>query len=167
MQQATLAKLAITTAVAVGGVGFLVYSSVAGAAHYKMVDDLVTGGLDGWGDTELKVHGFVQPGSIIDTIIDHEMQHEFILENNGKQVRVFARGPVPDTFKDRSEVVATGHLLRPIQLQPRADQICRYKHGPACPIQLETLALDATDVTAKCPEHYDQQRPPLPPPSYR
>src|SRR5437763_394052 len=46
MQQATLAKLAITSAVAVAGVGFLVYSSVAGAAHYKMVDELVVARAD-------------------------------------------------------------------------------------------------------------------------
>jgi cytochrome c-type biogenesis protein CcmE len=167
MQQATLAKLAITSAVAVAGVGFLVYSSVAGAAHYKMVDELVTGGMDDWGDTELKVHGFVQRGSIIDTILDHEMQHAFILENKGKQIRVFVRGPVPDTFNDAAEVVATGHLLRPIQLQPRADQICRNKHGPACPIQLDAVALDATDVTAKCPEHYAKPSTPMPPPSWK
>ncbi len=149
-----LAKLAITAAVAGAAIAFRVFSSVAQAQHSLMVDDLVTGGLDGWGDTELKVHGFVEHGSIVETIMDHELQHAFVLENKGKRIRVFARGPVPDTFKDGAEVVATGHLRRPIQLQPRADQMCRYKHGPPCPLALDTLALDATDVSAKCPTRY-------------
>ena len=41
MNNRTLGKIALTTAVALGGVVFLVKSSVSSAQHYMMVDDLI------------------------------------------------------------------------------------------------------------------------------
>ena len=109
MQKGTLAKIALTAVVVVGGGGFLVYSSVDHAQHYEMVDALIAGGLTHWGDTELKIHGFVQAGTIVETVVDQQMQRSFILEKDGKKIRVFSKGPKPDTFKDQSEVVANPH----------------------------------------------------------
>jgi cytochrome c-type biogenesis protein CcmE len=157
MQNATLGKLAITAAVAIGGLGFLVYSSAAQAQHYRMVDDLIGDGLEHWRDKELKVHGWVEAGTIVQAVVDHEMHQTFVLEKNGKRIRIFSKGPIPDTFKDRAEVVATGHLVAPGPLQPVADTMCASSRT-GCPVRAgaeQAWVLDATDVSAKCPTHYD------------
>ena len=65
MQNSTLAKVALSAVVLVAGVGVLVYSSASSAQHYKMVDDLVGGKLEQWKDKEMKVHGWVEAGSIV------------------------------------------------------------------------------------------------------
>src|SRR5438045_256773 len=98
MTNATLAKIVLTGVVAVGGGGFLVYSSVGQAQHYMQVDQLVATKLDSWSDNELKIHGKVVPGSIVEEIIGSDTQRTFVLENGGKRVRVFSKGPKPDTF---------------------------------------------------------------------
>ena len=52
MQNRTFAKLGLTAAVALGGVGFLLYSSSEAAQHYEMVDNLVGKGLDTFKDKQ-------------------------------------------------------------------------------------------------------------------
>src|SRR4051812_26632160 len=106
-----ITKLGLTAAFAIGGGALLVGSSLSHAQHYRMVDELVRDGLAGWGDTELKVHGLVASGTIVEGVVDQQMARSFVLEMNGAHVRVFHRGPVPDTFKDRAEIVATGHVV--------------------------------------------------------
>jgi cytochrome c-type biogenesis protein CcmE len=159
MQQRTLAKLALTAAVALGGVGFLLYSSSEAAEHYEMVDKLVTNGLDGYKDKALKVHGFVEAGSITEAIINQEQKRTFVLQKGGKKIRVFSTGPVPDTFKDQSEVVASGRLVKSADVQKLADDICaKTKSNAACPIRTESeqaYVVDSTELMAKCPSKYD------------
>ena len=156
MQNGTLAKIALTAAVVVGGGGFLVYSSVDHAQHYEMVDALVAGGLSHWGDTELKIHGFVQGGSIVESVVDQQMQRTFVLQKEGKKIRVFSKGPKPDTFKDQAEVVATGRLVPAKQDQALANALCK-DPKPGCPIQADgeqTYVFESTELMAKCPSHY-------------
>jgi cytochrome c-type biogenesis protein CcmE len=156
MQKGTLAKIALTAVVVVGGGGFLVYSSVDHAQHYEMVDALIAGGLTHWGDTELKIHGFVQAGTIVETVVDQQMQRSFILEKDGKKIRVFSKGPKPDTFKDQSEVVASGHLVPAKQDQALAASLCK-EAKPGCPIQaddVQSYVFESTELMAKCPSHY-------------
>ena len=153
MNNSTLAKIVLTGAVAVAGVGFLVKSSVSSAQHYKMVDDLLASGdLSAWTGKELKVHGWVESGSIAQKIVNQETDRTFLLQKGGKKIRVFSRGPAPDTFKDQSEVVATGHLIALADVKDRA---------AALGVALETdvaYAVDATDLMAKCPSKYDGAR---------
>ena len=111
MNKSTLGKIVLTAVVAVGGVGFLVKSSVGSAQHYKMVDDLLASDMTSWTGKELKVHGWVESGSIHESIVNQETHRTFLLQKGGKKIRVFSEGPKPDTFKDQSEVVATGHLI--------------------------------------------------------
>ena len=112
MQKNTLAKIALTAAVAMAGTVFFVKSTLGHTTHYKMVDDLMTtGNLDQWKDKEIKVHGWVLAGSIKQEVVNQETQRTFVLQKGGKKIRVFSDGPVPDTFKDQSEVVATGELV--------------------------------------------------------
>jgi cytochrome c-type biogenesis protein CcmE len=132
MKKQTLSKLLLTASVIVGGGGFLFYSSVGNAQHYKMVDDLMKAPHD-WVGHEMKVHGWVQPGSIKEQIVGQEMHRSFTLQHSGKKIFVTHIGPKPDTFRDQSEVVASGNLVQ------QADG---------------TYQFEAKDLMAKCPSKY-------------
>ena len=153
MQNSTLAKIALTAAVAVAGVGFLVKSSLGSAQHYKMVDELIgEGDLGQWDGKELKVHGWVQAGSITEKVVDQETKRSFILAREGKKIRIFNKGPKPDTFKDQSEVVATGHLVPAAKMKDVAAGLG---------VQIESdmpYVVDSTELMAKCPSKYDGAR---------
>jgi cytochrome c-type biogenesis protein CcmE len=144
----TITKVGLTAGVAVGTAAFLIGSTLGSAEHYRMVDQLVTDGLDGWGDKELKVHGFVVSGSLVEDTVGQETRRTFVLEKNGRRVRIFNRGPKPDAFADHSEIVATGHLVPAAQVRPIADAL----HVRADAEQ--AWVVDATDLMAKCPGHY-------------
>jgi cytochrome c-type biogenesis protein CcmE len=149
MNNRTLGKVALTTAVALGGVVFLVKSSVSSAQHYMMVDDLLSSDMTSWKDKELKVHGWVESGSIHESIVNQETHRTFLLQKGGKKVRVFSSGPKPDTFKDQSEVVATGHLVPADQMKPVATSL-----GVAIESDLPYV-VDSSELMAKCPSKYD------------
>jgi cytochrome c-type biogenesis protein CcmE len=160
MKQATIAKLALTVAVVAGGTGFLVYSSTSNAQHYEMVDNLLAKGFDPFKDKQIKVHGLVKSGSIATATVNQETKRTFVLQKNGKAIRVFVSGPVPDTFKDESEVVATGRLVSSPDLQTVADEICakaKDKDRGDCPVRTDaeqTMVVEATELMAKCPSKY-------------
>ncbi len=82
---------------------------------------------------EIKVHGWVVPGSIKEWIENQETRRTFELERNGKRVQVENRGPKPDNFADQSEVIATGRLE---------------KRGAA-------YVLISDKLDAKCPSKYE------------
>jgi cytochrome c-type biogenesis protein CcmE len=159
MKNQTLTKIALTAAVAVGGGGFLVYSSTSHAQHYEMVDKLLDKGLDTFKDKQLKVHGFVEAGSIVEATVNQETRRTFVLQKNGKKIRIFSTGPTPDTFKDQSEVVATGRLIPSPDVQKLADDICaNTKTKVACPIRTDAeqmMVVDSTELMAKCPSKYE------------
>jgi len=152
MNKSTLGKIVLTAVVAVGGVGFLVKSSVSSAQHYKMVDDLLASDLTSWTGKELKVHGWVESGSIHESIVNQETHRTFLLQREGKKIRVFNSGPKPDTFKDQSEVVATGHLVPAAQMKSVAESL-----GVALESDLPYV-VDSTELMAKCPSKYDGAR---------
>jgi cytochrome c-type biogenesis protein CcmE len=152
MNKNTLGKIVLTAVVAVGGVGFLVKSSVGSAQHYMMVHELLASDMASWTGKELKVHGFVEAGSIHESIVNQETHRTFVLEREGKKIRVFSEGPKPDTFKDKSEVVATGHLT------PAADM---KKLAESLGVVIESdmpYVVDSTELMAKCPSKYDGAR---------
>lgn len=160
MKNGTLAKVGLTVAVIVGGGGFLILSSKSHAQHYEMVDNLVAKGFDKFKDKQLKVHGFVEAGSINTATVNQETRRTFVLQKEGKKIRVYVTGPVPDTFKDASEVVATGRLVPATQLQAIADEICA-KATPedrvGCPVRSDAeqpMVVEATELMAKCPSKY-------------
>jgi len=152
MQNSTLAKIALSAAVAVAGVGFFVKSTLGHTQHYKMVDELMAADLTQWKGKELKVHGWVLAGSIKEDVVKQETQRTFVLTKDGKKIRVFSMGPKPDTFKDQSEVVATGHLV------PAAE---RRDLAMALGVSLEAdvdYVVDAKELQAKCPSKYEGAR---------
>jgi cytochrome c-type biogenesis protein CcmE len=149
MQKSTLAKIALTAAVAVAGVGFFVKSTLGHTTHYKMVDELMAGDLAQWRDKEIKVHGWVLAGSIKQNVVNQETQRTFLLQKGGKKIRVFSNGPVPDTFKDQSEVVATGEIIAAATKAQLAESLG---------VRLEAdlaYVVDARELQAKCPSKYE------------
>jgi len=150
MQNNMIAKIAITVAVVFGGAGFLVYSSIGHAQHYMMVDELIKDGdLASWEGKELKVHGWVEAGSIVEKVVNQEMHRTFILQKDGKRIRVFSTGPKPDTFKDLSEVVATGHVVKSTEMAELAKSM---------DVRLDpdmSYVVDSSELMAKCPSKYD------------
>jgi cytochrome c-type biogenesis protein CcmE len=107
----------------------------AAAGRYATVDELLASPAY---DDELKVRGTVAPGTIVRKIVDQEMQTTFVLASKGKSLRVHARGPIPDTFRDGTECVAVGRL---------ADT----EGGDV---------FEATDLQSRCPSRYDTAHAP-------
>jgi cytochrome c-type biogenesis protein CcmE len=160
MNRSFITKVALTAAVAVGGGGFLVYSSIGDAEHYRMVDELIADGVETWANKELKVHGFVESGTIVENVVGQVQHRTFVLQKNGKKMRVFSQGPKPDTFKDQSEVVATGRLIKASEMQAIATALCNNNPtaGSSCPIRSDleqAWVVDSTNLMAKCPSKYD------------
>src|SRR5438067_10046888 len=158
MTNATLGKILVTVVVVMLGGGFLVYSAFGSTEPYAMVNTLVASNWDKYTGKPMKVHGYVEAGSIIETVVNQETQRTFILQKEGKKIRVFSRGPKPDTFKDQSEVVATGTLVRAKDMQGLADALCTAKPQPGCPLHTDseqTYVVEATELMAKCPSKYD------------
>lgn len=150
MQKSTLAKIALTACVAVAGVVFFVKSTMGHTTHYMMVDALMAAGdLGQWKDKEIKVHGWVLAGSIKQEVVSQETYRTFVLQKAGKKIRVFSSGPVPDTFKDQSEVVATGEIVVATTKSDLAKSL-----GVTLEADL-THVLVAKELQAKCPSKYE------------
>ncbi|MEJ7603425.1 MAG: cytochrome c maturation protein CcmE [Kofleriaceae bacterium] len=98
---------------------------------YKMVDELLATDLARWKGRSLRVHGYVKPGSIV---LGAE-ERTFIIQKGGKELAAAIQGPVPDTFKDGMEVIATGQLFE------RVDR--------------SGYRLGVTELSAKCPSTYE------------
>jgi len=163
MKNSTMGKVALTAAVAIGGLAFLVNSSTSNAQHYMMVHELMKSDLSQWAGKELKVHGWVESGSIHESVVNQETHRTFLLQREGKKIRVFSSGPKPDTFKDQSEVVATGHLVPAEKMRAVAT---------ALGVAIETdppYVVDSSELMAKCPSKYDGARVNLQPqtPQYK
>jgi cytochrome c-type biogenesis protein CcmE len=121
------AKIGVTTLVLATVFGILLYTTLGESMqYYKYVDEVVGSQAD-WSGKKLQVHGYVVPGSIGKK--RDALEYRFDIQRNGKTLRAFYNGIVPDTFKDDSEVVLTGVLT---------------KEG-----------FVANDMTAKCPSKYE------------
>ena len=141
-------KILITVIVVLGGASFLVYSAVANTRHYMMVDELMGGDVSQWEKDTIQVHGLVQAGSVVVQPVGKENDYTFVLQKNGKRIRVFFRGLAPDTFNDTAEVVATGKLLPAAELSARAEKL----HVPIGDVK---YVVDSHELSAKCPSKYE------------
>ena len=131
-----LVKVGLSVAVVVTAAGLLIRSSVAQADYYKHVHE-VNANPSRFVGKRLKVHGFVEAGSIEEKIVGSETTRTFVLEYQGQRIQVRHKGPKPDTFRDLAEVVAAGKLVQD-------------KDG--------ALVVEATELMAKCPSKYEQDR---------
>ena len=121
------AKIGVTTLVLATVFGVLLYTTLGESMQYYKYVDEVVGSQTDWSGKRLQVHGYVVPGSIGKKA--NALEYRFDIQRNGKTMRAFYTGIVPDTFKDDSEVVLTGVLT---------------KEG-----------FMANDMTAKCPSKYE------------
>lgn len=124
----------ITLTLLIGGVIYL-FASSAGEAfeYYKHVDEIMANPHQ-WENKHVQMHGFVAPGSIMKRFDKEHQQieYKFMAVNCGQKMEVRYSGTVPDTFKDRAEVVVKGAL------------------GEG--------RFEAREISAKCPSKY-QARP--------
>jgi len=130
-QKRKLAQGLATLAIIAGAIGYLFYSSAGEAfEYYKHVDE-VMGDPHKWQGKHLQLHGFVVPGSILKRMDKEHQQIEYRFQavNCGSTVEVRYAGTVPDTFKDRAEVVLKGTLADGAQFKAR-------------------------EISAKCPSKY-------------
>jgi cytochrome c-type biogenesis protein CcmE len=125
------AKLGITSVVLALAFGGLLYTSLGESAeYYKHVDEVMTSPQQ-WQGKKLQLHGFAHQVMRKRDSLDYV----FNVENNGKVVRAYYSGIVPDTFKDDAEVVLKGTL--------NADG---------------TFQVQPDGVIAKCPSKYDANK---------
>lgn len=115
---------------------------------YLMVDELMTRDLGGLAGRVLRTHGYVEAGSIQTQIIAQQTERTFVLQMRGKKLRVFARGSVPDAFRDQAEVVATGRLIASRDRELLAKQLGITLDGE--------YVLEAMELNAKCPSRYGE-----------
>jgi cytochrome c-type biogenesis protein CcmE len=148
MQSRTL-KILLSVAIVFLGAGMLVYSAKGDKEFFKYVHEVVPNP-EPWMDKTVRLHGYVEAGSIFEEIVDQKTKRTFILESlcpaqathcdPGTLYRMVVRseGPVPDTFKELSEVVAKGRL------------VAEGAH----------VLLEADEIMAKCPSKYEgSERP--------
>ena len=127
MSQKT-ARVGLTFLVLATAFGVLLYTSLGESMQfYKYTDEVMANPAE-WHGKNLQVHGYVVPGSI--AMKPGTLEYRFDMQRNGKVMRAFYTGVVPDTFKDDSEVVLTGKLSG-------------------------DTSFHATEMTAKCPSKYD------------
>ena len=122
------AKIGATSIVLLVAFGILLYATLGESMQYYKYVDEVMATPQTWQGKPLQVHGYVVKGSIGRK--RDALEYQFDIQRNGKTLRAYYTGVVPDTFKDDSEVVLTGTLT---------DQ-----------------GFMATDMTAKCPSKYDE-----------
>ena len=124
-------KVAVTATVLVLAFGTMLYTTMGDSMQYYKYVDEVMAEPEAWHGKNLQVHGYVVPKSIGRK--RDKLDYEFELQRNGRVVRAYYSGIVPDTFKDDAEVVLTG--------------------------QLTPDGFMATEMTAKCPSKYEEAGP--------
>lgn len=131
------ALIAALVAIAVLGTGIalaLVLPHRSGPLAFVRVDELRH-----HRGEEVKLHGVVE--AIERTAVGDEAVTRIHLGENGAQVVVEARGPLPDTLRERAEMVARGRLDGDVFV--------------------------ATEVLAKCPDTYQTPDGPVPAARFR
>jgi cytochrome c-type biogenesis protein CcmE len=136
-------RIGIATAVIVGTVAWLAYSGYgANKSYYVTIAEL-----GGMGDkayqNQLRVEGFVVPGSIEQsgthvTFVLNEFESHSPKAANGRLLKVAYKGsePPPDTFKDNSQALAEGSYGRDGVFHASVLQAkCASKYAPAGPNQ--------------------------------
>jgi cytochrome c-type biogenesis protein CcmE len=134
-------RIGIAAAVIVGTIGWLAISGAqANKSYYVTIGEL--GGLgDKAFKNQLRVEGFVQPGSIEHsgphvTFIMNEFESHSPKAPNGRLLKVVYKGsePPPDTFKDDSQALAEGSYGRDGVFHASVLQAkCASKYAPAQP----------------------------------
>ncbi|HUA93290.1 MAG TPA: cytochrome c maturation protein CcmE [Terracidiphilus sp.] len=134
-------RIVIAAAIIVGTIGWLAYTGYgANKSYYVTIAEL-----GGMGDkafhSQLRVEGFVQPGSIQQdgphvTFVLNEFESHSPKAPSGRLLKVTYKGsePPPDTFKDDAQALAEGTYGRDGVFHATALQAkCASKYAPAQP----------------------------------
>lgn len=148
-------RIGIAIAIILGTIGWLAYSGYgASKSYYVTIAEL-----GGMGDkaykNNLRVEGFVQPGSIEQngthvTFVLNEFESHSPKAPGGRLLKVSYKGsePPPDTFKDDSQALAEGTYGRDGVFHATILQAkCASKYGPQQPGQQPASGNPRASVT--------------------
>ena len=134
-------RIGIAVAIILGTIGWLAFTGYgANKSYYVTIAEL-----GGMGDkayhSQLRVEGFVQPGSIEQdgphvTFVLNEFESHSPKATTGRTLKVVYKGsePPPDTFKDDSQALAEGTYGRDGTFHANVLQAkCASKYAPAQP----------------------------------
>ena len=143
-------RIGIAVAIIVGTIGWLAYSGYGSSKSYYVT----IAELGGMGDkaykSNLRVEGFVQPGSIEQegphvTFMLNEFESHSPKAASGRLLKVVYKGsePPPDTFKDDAQALAMGTyghdgVFHASELQAKCAS--KYAPGQAAPAQTNPRA---------------------------
>jgi cytochrome c-type biogenesis protein CcmE len=149
-------RIGIAVGVILGTIGWLAYSGYGSSKSYYVT----IAELGGMGDkaykSNLRVEGFVKPGSIEQngthvTFVMEEFESHNVKAATGHSLRIEYKGsePPPDTFKDNAQALAAGTFGRDgvfhaSELQAK----CASKYAPAAPGQSQPAAAPANPRAA-------------------
>ena len=134
-------RIGIAAAVIVGTIGWLAYSGYGSSkSYYVTIAELGGMGSKAYSD-QLRVEGFVKPGSIQHdgphvTFVLNEFESHNPKAASGRLLTVSYKGsePPPDTFKDDAQALAEGSYGRDGVFHANVLQAkCASKYGPAQP----------------------------------
>ncbi len=134
-------RIGIAVAVIVGTIAWLAYSGYGANKSYYVTIGELTGMGDKAYHSQLRVEGFVQPGSIEHngphvTFVMNEFESHSPNAAGGRLLTVVYKGsePPPDTFKDDAQALAEGTYGRDGQFHATVLQAkCASKYAPAQP----------------------------------
>jgi cytochrome c-type biogenesis protein CcmE len=152
-------RIAIATVILVGTVAWLAFTGYgANKSYYVTIAEL--GGLgDKAYHSQLRVEGFVVPGSIEQngthvTFVLNEFESHSPKAPSGRLLKVTYKGsePPPDTFKDNSQALAEGSYGRDGVFHASVLQAkCASKYAPAGPNQPGSMPAAAPKSNASAP----------------
>ena len=134
-------RIGIAAAIIVGTIGWLAFSGYgANKSYYVTIAELGGMGEKAY-HSQLRVEGFVQPGSIEQngphvTFLMNEFESHNPKAKTGRVIKVVYKGsePPPDTFKDDSQALAAGTYGRDGVVYANVLQAkCASKYAPAGP----------------------------------
>ena len=148
-------RIGLAVAVIVGTIGWLAWSGYGASKSYFVTIPELHGMGDKAYTSNLRVEGFVQPGSIEQagthvTFVLNEFESHSEKATGGKLLKVDYKGsePPPDTFKDDSQALAMGTFGRDGVFHANTLQAkCASKYAPQ-PGQAPTAAPAAASPRA-------------------
>ena len=134
-------RIGVAVAIILGTIGWLAFTSYgANKSYYVTVAELTKMGDKAY-TSNLRVEGFVEPGSIAQegphvTFVLNEFESHNANAPKGRKLTVVYKGsePPPDTFKDDAQALAMGTIGRDGVFHATALQAkCASKYAPAKP----------------------------------
>lgn len=134
-------RIGIAAAIIVGTIAWLAYTGYgANKSYYVTIAELGRMGDKAY-HSQLRVEGFVQPGSIVQdgphvTFVLNEFESHSPKASTGRLLKVVYKGsePPPDTFKDDAQALAEGTYGRDGVFHATVLQAkCASKYAPAQP----------------------------------